>query len=826
MKMLFLTKNNKKMSTFIPHKLKKQKSSCFYCKASNSLSLNQTGEDRKSFPQTSNYQKKNKTERKSGDFLTLTVNSLISKNLGITELPDGWTIFLPNTNLGDQVQAKIIQVNSSTMKSNYAVGEVVRIIKQSQIEPPVSVGEIFDLTINEKGPRGSGKVTFPNNYSLYIPNAILGEKMKVMITRVKIHYAFAKIIESNTHSYNEKKQQLDSNLKRESQTKNLLDSKKLRKNKLIEGSLWNIVLPKTTLKKSNYIVLNFRTKSDNGFFPEEKSENLKDFFKENNLSEIPIEKKEKFTLFVKMGLGAKLGDKVRIQITKIIETSKKNFFKDEPIILAKAKIIKVSPISSFQTQQKTKAYLNKMLKNGIHFGDLKCHASMRKFLWSKKKSFPSFSEQKNRTSVFSLKKKQERIFRKKDRYLLNLLKTKRCLNKAFRQLAKYAASGRTFLFVGTKKPAAGLVARAALLSQNSFFVNTRWLGGMLTNWKTLLKSISKIQPIFREKQKILQNLLEKRHKIKVRLIKKINKLRNQSQQLLKKGKLFVTKIKQERTQNLFDKSLKNSVSFLNKNDSVSKETPLFPPKKLLKKRKQYLQKGTVLLKKSQQLLTKKNLITNSFQILQEKAYQLIMIKKKLIKQYTISLKKLQQLKNLLILSNELQAIKNSFNKDSQSNMKKILTVSSKKFTQLNVQSKETSFPWIVPNPPKEIIQKILNTLQQENNKTFNPSFSEKKSKTTYISPSNEKTEISNEILENKAILFSKFLNKFSDFCSFTEKNQNNFLKNLIKKLNLRIQNQKKLLIEIQEALLKIQEKMIFCLNNKKKNPYRNEFRSK
>jgi hypothetical protein len=68
-------------------------------------------------------------------------------------------------------------------------------------------------------------------------------------------------------------------------------------------------------------------------------------------------------------------------------------------------------------------------------------------------------------------------FIQKGHYLLNLLKTRQCLKKATLALAKYAVKGRTFLFVGTKKPASNLISRAALFSQKSFFVNTRLLYG-------------------------------------------------------------------------------------------------------------------------------------------------------------------------------------------------------------------------------------------------------------------------------------------------------------------------------------------------------------
>ena len=112
--------------------------------------------------------------------------------------------------------------------------------------------------------------------------------------------------------------------------------------------------------------------------------------------------------------------------------------------------------------------------------------------------------------------------------MINLFKTYKSLRKALLQLSKYAANGQTFLFVGTKKSASSLIARTAVLSKTSFFVNSRWLGGMLTNWKTILKSISQIKPILKEKQKVIQNLLLSRQRIKDRLLSKVNSLRKKS----------------------------------------------------------------------------------------------------------------------------------------------------------------------------------------------------------------------------------------------------------------------------------------------------------
>jgi len=135
---------------------------------------------------------------------------------------------------------------------------------------------------------------------------------------------------------------------------------------------------------------------------------------------------------------------------------------------------------------------------------------------------------------------------KKGRHIINVLKTRVCLDRALNQLAKYAAKGKTFLFVGTKKPAASLIARTAMLTKTAYFVNTRWLGGMLTNWKTILKSISQIRPILKEKQRIIQTILEKRQRIKARLIQKVNLLRKKTAKLMLKGKYLIQKIQQNK----------------------------------------------------------------------------------------------------------------------------------------------------------------------------------------------------------------------------------------------------------------------------------------
>ena len=74
------------------------------------------------------------------------------------------------------------------------------------------------------------------------------------------------------------------------------------------------------------------------------------------------------------------------------------------------------------------------------------------------------------------------------RHILDLVQTHYLIRKSLNFLEESAAQGKTFLFVGTKKQAAPLIAKTALAC-NSYYVNQRWLGGMLTNWRTIQKSL-------------------------------------------------------------------------------------------------------------------------------------------------------------------------------------------------------------------------------------------------------------------------------------------------------------------------------------------------
>ena len=79
-------------------------------------------------------------------------------------------------------------------------------------------------------------------------------------------------------------------------------------------------------------------------------------------------------------------------------------------------------------------------------------------------------------------------------HIIDLIQTCVHIKQVVSFITESASQGKTFLFVGTKKQAAGLIAKTASDS-NSFYVNQRWLGGMLTNWNTMKLSIAKLKQL-------------------------------------------------------------------------------------------------------------------------------------------------------------------------------------------------------------------------------------------------------------------------------------------------------------------------------------------
>ena len=79
-------------------------------------------------------------------------------------------------------------------------------------------------------------------------------------------------------------------------------------------------------------------------------------------------------------------------------------------------------------------------------------------------------------------------------HILDLVQTAQSLKRANSYVAKAASEEKTFLFIGTKRQASAVIAQQANKS-NSYYVNHRWLGGMLTNWVTLKSRIERLKAL-------------------------------------------------------------------------------------------------------------------------------------------------------------------------------------------------------------------------------------------------------------------------------------------------------------------------------------------
>jgi len=109
--------------------------------------------------------------------------------------------------------------------------------------------------------------------------------------------------------------------------------------------------------------------------------------------------------------------------------------------------------------------MKQLLEAGVHFG----HQSRR---WNPKMKKYIFTE---RNGI----------------YIIDLKKTIKMLRDAYKFVRDGVAEGKRLLFVGTKKQARDSVAESAA-SCSMYFVNNRWLGGMLTNFRTIRRSVQRL----------------------------------------------------------------------------------------------------------------------------------------------------------------------------------------------------------------------------------------------------------------------------------------------------------------------------------------------
>ena len=122
-------------------------------------------------------------------------------------------------------------------------------------------------------------------------------------------------------------------------------------------------------------------------------------------------------------------------------------------------------------------------------------------------------------------KMKEYIYTSRDDiYIIELQKTMECIEKAYAEIHSIAENGGTFIFVGTKKQAQE-AAKDTAIRTNSYYVTERWLGGTLTNFRTIRKRARRLDEIENMEKDGTFDLLPKKEVIALRKeYDKLNKL--------------------------------------------------------------------------------------------------------------------------------------------------------------------------------------------------------------------------------------------------------------------------------------------------------------
>ena len=134
--------------------------------------------------------------------------------------------------------------------------------------------------------------------------------------------------------------------------------------------------------------------------------------------------------------------------------------------------------------------MKQLLEAGVHFG----HQTRR---WNPKMAEYIFTE---RNGI----------------YIIDLQKTAKKLNEAYAFIREVAANGEDILFVGTKKQASESIKEEAERA-GAFYVNARWLGGMLTNFKTIHLRILRLNQLKQMEEEGTFNYLTKKEVGKLKL---------------------------------------------------------------------------------------------------------------------------------------------------------------------------------------------------------------------------------------------------------------------------------------------------------------------
>jgi len=140
--------------------------------------------------------------------------------------------------------------------------------------------------------------------------------------------------------------------------------------------------------------------------------------------------------------------------------------------------------------------LAELLEAGVHFG----HQSRR---WNPK-MFPYIYAERNGI------------------HIIDLVQTAQLLTQACEFVRKASESGKKFLFVGTKRQAAAVIAQEAERC-GSYYVNQRWLGGILTNWFTIRTRVERLKDLEQKEESGYLDQLPKKEAATIR--RELEKLR-------------------------------------------------------------------------------------------------------------------------------------------------------------------------------------------------------------------------------------------------------------------------------------------------------------
>jgi small subunit ribosomal protein S2 len=146
-------------------------------------------------------------------------------------------------------------------------------------------------------------------------------------------------------------------------------------------------------------------------------------------------------------------------------------------------------------------------------------------------------------------------------HILDLVQTIHLLKQACDFVNNAASDGKTFLFVGTKRQAAAAIAQEAKRC-SSYYINHRWLGGMLTNWKTFTSRIERLKLL--EEQEAsghFEILTKKESSIRKKELEKLRKYLNGVKNIKKQPDILIV-IDQKREMNAIKEALKLKIPII------------------------------------------------------------------------------------------------------------------------------------------------------------------------------------------------------------------------------------------------------------------------